>query len=279
MPFKWNATRVTPIPTPGAMSNLNNPPQRNNMGNGMGGGQRGFGPGADQRRSQDFGRDNNRSASRGFGGGSVSGGNDRRNDRREEKRDNRSYDRGQSRERSTRKRSRSRSKTRSPPRRRARHAPRYNVSVPKVSLRFNGCNVMDLKKRYSNLYIPSDFFNADNVWNEAFPLEAPFKITMPSTYCVMNKEHVVPVTANKFKFDPDDADYSYVAKVNNILNMIRYLKFYNNATHKTLDYKRLNRFPSVQCTLHYSVFLMHRNQQVWSPQILNCAFITSFYFR
>ena len=225
MPFKWNATRVTPIPTPGAMSNLNNPPQRNNMGNGMGGGQRGFGPGADQRgfgngatqrRSQDFGRDNNRSASRGFGGGvggGVSGGNDRRSDRREEKRDNRSYDRGQSRERSTRKRSRSRSKTRSPPRRRVRHAPRYNVSVPKVCLRFNECNVMDLKKRYNNLYIPSDFFNADNVWSEAFPLEAPFKITMPSTFCVMNKDHVVPVTANKFKIDPDDADYSYVAKV------------------------------------------------------------------
>lgn len=61
--------------------------------------------------------------------------------------------------------------------------------------------------------ISLDFFHADHVWNEAFPLEAPFKITMPSSFTVMSKEHVVPIEANRFKIDPADADYSYVAKV------------------------------------------------------------------
>ena len=102
------------------------------------------------------------------------------------------------------------------------HLFRYNVSVPKVSLKFNNSNVLELKKRYHSMYLPSDFFNAEHSWNQAFPLEAPFKITLPSSFCVMNKEHVVPVVANKFKFDPPDADYSYVAKVNGYLQFLLY---------------------------------------------------------
>lgn len=204
MPFKWNATRVTPIPTPGAMSNLNNPRAGGNMNNG--GAQRGFG---DQRRSGDLRSEmNNMRDNRPR---------DRMRQNDSNKSDRRSFEPAKAvsatRERSTRKRSRTRSKSKSPPRRVRKHAPRYNCSVPKVCLNFPGSNVMDLNKRYKNIYIPSDFFQADHVWNEAFPLEAPFKITMPSSFTVMSKEHVVPIEANRFKVDPADADYSYVAKV------------------------------------------------------------------
>ena len=45
----------------------------------------------------------------------------------------------------------SQSRSRSPPRRRARTTPRYNVSVPKVSLHFPESNVYDLKHRFSNM--------------------------------------------------------------------------------------------------------------------------------
>ena len=45
----------------------------------------------------------------------------------------------------------SQSRSRSPPRRRARTAPRYNVSVPKVSLHFPESNVVELKHRFSNM--------------------------------------------------------------------------------------------------------------------------------
>lgn len=56
------------------------------------------------------------------------------------------------RSRSPRTRTPSRSRSpRSPPRRRARTAPRYNVSVPKMSLHFPESNVFDLKHRYSHM--------------------------------------------------------------------------------------------------------------------------------
>jgi hypothetical protein len=146
MPFKWNATRVTPIPTPGAMSNLNNPRAGGNMNNG--GAQRGFG---DQRRSGDLRSEmNNMRDNRPR---------DRMRQNDSNKSDRRSFEPAKAvsatRERSTRKRSRTRSKSKSPPRRVRKHAPRYNCSVPKVCLNFPGSNVMDLNKRYKNIYIPS----------------------------------------------------------------------------------------------------------------------------
>lgn len=110
---------------------------------------------------------------------------------------------------------RSRSRSRSPPRRRARATPRYNVSVPKVSLRFPSSTVLDLKKRYNNLYIPSDFFNANHVWNEAYPIHEPFEVEYGSSFHVYNKELVEsPLSSDsKWQLEAPDADYSWVAKV------------------------------------------------------------------
>ena len=112
---------------------------------------------------------------------------------------------------------RSRSRSRSPPRRRARTTPRYNVSVPKVSLNFPSSNVIDLKKRYSNLYIPSDFFNAKHVWTEAYPIHDPFQLEYATSFHVFNKEVESPQSSGsspgRWVLDPPDADYSWVAKV------------------------------------------------------------------
>ena len=108
---------------------------------------------------------------------------------------------------------RTRSRSRSPPRRRARAAPRYNVSVPKVSLHFPGSNVMDLKKRYSNLYIPSDFFSANHSWNEAYPITEPFEIQYATSFHVFNKDLVESPTDARWTLEAPDADYTWVAKV------------------------------------------------------------------
>ena len=110
---------------------------------------------------------------------------------------------------------RSRSRSRSPPRRRARATPRYSVSVPKMSLKFPHSTVMDLKKRYSNLYIPSDFFNANHAWNDAYPIHEPFEIEYGASYHVFNKDLVEsPLTADsKWLLEAPDADYTWVAKV------------------------------------------------------------------
>lgn len=76
---------------------------------------------------------------------------------------------------------------------------------------------MELKKRYGNLYIPSDFFTAKHVWNNAYPIEEPFKVQYATSFHVFNKDSVDPpapnLGPNKWQFDPPDSDYTWVAKV------------------------------------------------------------------
>merc|ERR1719266_1991241 len=117
------------------------------------------------------------------------------------------------RSRSPPRRTRSRSRSRSPPRRRARTAPRYNVSVPKVSLNFPESGVFDLKKRYNNMYIPSDFFMADHSWMKSFPVHDGFKIQYASTFHVFSKDQVESPFLSDAVYDPTDADHTFSAKV------------------------------------------------------------------
>merc|ERR1719430_1048668 len=76
---------------------------------------------------------------------------------------------------------------------------------------------MELKKRYSNLYIPSDFFTAKHLWNNAYPIEEPFKVQYDSSFHVFNKDSVDPPASSlgpsNWQFDPTDSDYTWVAKV------------------------------------------------------------------
>ncbi|XP_050391615.1 cell division cycle and apoptosis regulator protein 1-like [Patella vulgata] len=109
----------------------------------------------------------------------------------------------------------SRSPVRSPPRKRApssRSTPRYVVQIPKLSLNLKNANVVMLKTRYSNMYIPSDFFYTDLRWNDAFPLERPFKLGNTCNFHIMDKD-VESISPNKTPLDPPDVDHAYVAKV------------------------------------------------------------------
>jgi len=91
------------------------------------------------------------------------------------------------------------------------------VSVPKISLHFPTSNVMELKKRYTNLYVPSDFFNAQHSWNAAYPIQDPFKVQYATTFHIFPKEGVEPPSPSlgpsRWQFDPTDSDYTWVAKV------------------------------------------------------------------
>ncbi|XP_033736293.1 cell division cycle and apoptosis regulator protein 1-like isoform X2 [Pecten maximus] len=120
-----------------------------------------------------------------------------------------------------RKRSRSRSPVakrndsthqRSPARRRPRIVPRYVVQVPKISFDMKFANVMSLKARYTNMYIPSDFFNANFAWTDAFPIVRPFQLGNHCSFHLFHKdvEGVEPTTA---VLDPPDSDHAYNAKV------------------------------------------------------------------
>jgi len=76
---------------------------------------------------------------------------------------------------------------------------------------------MELKKRYTNLYVPSDFFHAEHSWNEAYPIHEPFKVQYATTFHMFSKEGVEPPAPSlgpaRWQFDPADSDYTWVAKV------------------------------------------------------------------
>ncbi|XP_055874989.1 cell division cycle and apoptosis regulator protein 1-like [Biomphalaria glabrata] len=162
---------------------------------------------------------------RGMTVGSMSSGEtqkerDRRERERRERRDTRRK-RSRSpvkRSRSPPKRSRSpppraRSPRSPPPKRRVpRPPPRYVVQVPKILLDAQDTCVVSLKNKYTNLYIPSDFFHASFSWVENFPLTRPFTLGQACNFHVMHKDvpPIKPVTA---VLDPGDTDHLFSAKV------------------------------------------------------------------
>ncbi|BFZ17365.1 hypothetical protein BsWGS_20404 [Bradybaena similaris] len=102
---------------------------------------------------------------------------------------------------------------RSPPKRKAvLQPPRYVVQVPKILLDVQESCVMSLKSKYSNLYIPSDFFHTSFSWVENFPLAHPFTLGQACNFQIMHKD-VPPVKKEQVEYEPEDADYLFSAKV------------------------------------------------------------------
>uniref|UniRef100_A0A1B0CCS2 DBC1/CARP1 catalytically inactive NUDIX hydrolase domain-containing protein n=1 Tax=Lutzomyia longipalpis TaxID=7200 RepID=A0A1B0CCS2_LUTLO len=99
-----------------------------------------------------------------------------------------------------------------PKKRRSRAIPRYMVQVPTVSLTVKEADVLMLRKRYGNLYVPSDFFFTNIKWPDAFPPNVPFSIHKPCSFHIMRKD-VEPVVCGEVPPEPDDADYLFSAKV------------------------------------------------------------------
>lgn len=100
-----------------------------------------------------------------------------------------------------------------PKRRRAHNIPRYMVQIPKVSLSLANIDVMEVKKRYPNLYIPSDFTQSENAWMSAFPFNKPFSMQKPCSFHIMKDVSPIDETVAQCVLDPPDADYSWSAKV------------------------------------------------------------------
>ncbi|XP_042867874.1 cell division cycle and apoptosis regulator protein 1-like isoform X1 [Penaeus japonicus] len=223
MPFKWNANRVQVIPgptgTPSQNQSRTGPPAREI--NSRGGSYNAVPPpNFSSVRLMKQTAIPAESQGANFGPRGTIGPRPRspRRDRREERsrasrdgeRDRSEKDKEEKRE--NRKRSRSRGRSRSPPRRRLRVVPRYNVQVPKILLHMKEANVLELKKRYSNLYIPSDVFLARPLWSDTFPAHRSFQFPRPVSFHIMNKE-VEPVLENDAIYDAPDANHSFAAKV------------------------------------------------------------------
>jgi len=109
----------------------------------------------------------------------------------------------------------SRKRSRSPhtsPRRRSRNVPRYSVQIPRVSLDCRESNLVELRRRFSHMYVPSDFLSSIYWWVTSFPAQRPLPLEKPVAFHIFAKE-VPPPEENTTVYEPADADYSYSAKV------------------------------------------------------------------
>lgn len=105
----------------------------------------------------------------------------------------------------------------SPPplKKRRRMVPRYMVQIPKVALAMVRADVQELKQRYQNLYIPSDFFQTEILWPETFTPDKPFVLRQPCSFHLMYKDIVPPpeLANDESLLEPPDADHSFSARV------------------------------------------------------------------
>ncbi|XP_011161100.1 cell division cycle and apoptosis regulator protein 1 isoform X2 [Solenopsis invicta] len=225
MPFKWNATRIQVLPMGNNSNNANtqqtNPPnrqqqQQQQQPNRTSGTYNAVPPPAEN--------PNNRFTTSTTNSNTTSNRNkvsrvrersprERRNDDEEIERKRRREERIREREK---KEDRSPSRTRrskSPrPRRRTRVVPRYMVQIPKIALDLPEADVLEIRRRYQNMYIPSDFFSTNFRWVDAFPPHMPFTLNKPCSFHVMHKD-VDPCNENTAVLEPSDADYLFSAKV------------------------------------------------------------------
>lgn len=253
-PFEWNASRIQIVPTAPNISSSsaqnkqqnqhksnhqqlqqsarNNPSQLPSLLNmkpaGSGynavpppneyrGGQRGYSPSS--KRSPERRRDSKqRDARERDRISDVIDEIDRKKRREERERSRERRDRNDRdrRDISNEKRDRSPARRASPKRRRGRGNPRYMVEIPKISLNLSQADVLELRRRYENLYIPSDFFFTHIKWSESFPPNNPFSIQRPCAFHIMHKSIELPTTNsinNLGDLEPTDLDYTFSAKV------------------------------------------------------------------
>ncbi|XP_043785229.1 cell division cycle and apoptosis regulator protein 1-like [Apis laboriosa] len=226
MPFKWSATRIQVLPMGNNNNNTNT--QQNNQNTRQ---QQQQSQPQQNRTSGTYNavpppaeNANNRFTTSATSANTASNRNkvgrvrersprERKNEEEEIERKRRREERIREREK---KEERSPSRTRrskSPrPRRRTRVVPRYMVQIPKIALDLPEADVLEIRRRYQNMYIPSDFFSTNFRWVDAFPPHMPFALNKPCSFHVMHKD-VDPCSENIAVLEPSDADYLFSAKV------------------------------------------------------------------
>ncbi|XP_055603785.1 cell division cycle and apoptosis regulator protein 1-like [Uranotaenia lowii] len=204
MPFKWNATRVQVLQS-ASSSSTSSSRHVSSYSSGQNSGSRNrYSPSRKSPERHGHRSSNHDSRSR-----------DDDEDRRRRRDDSDRYrekQRDRTPDRDRRDRERSPLRKLSPKRRKVRPIPRYMVQMPKQILTQKNVDILEIRRRYHTMYIPSDFFTADIRWVDAFPPNEPFTIRKPCAFHVMHKE-VEPLHSNDLDLEPADADYLYSAKV------------------------------------------------------------------
>lgn len=89
-------------------------------------------------------------------------------------------------------------------------------------------DVLELRRRYTNLYVPSDFFYTRIRWSDSFPAHTPFSIQKPSAFHVFHRK-VEALQENEAEFEPADVDHKFSAKVSAFHLLLGYLKGYQRS--------------------------------------------------
>lgn len=132
----------------------------------------------------------------------------------------------------------------SPKRRRPHNIPRYMVQIPKICLSLSTLDVFEVKRRYPNLYIPSDFTFHENKWMNVFPMHKPFSIQKPCSFHIMKDVNPVDETIAECVLDPSDADYTWSAKVMLLSSKYSFYRIFE--TIKDVIVCTLSVFPNIQ---------------------------------
>ncbi len=127
-----------------------------------------------------------------------------------------------------------------------------------------GQGVMQLRRRYTNLYIPGDFFDVRPAWIASIPLDQPIRMHSPVAFHILDKIIDRPSRVDNAILDAPDADSRWQAKVVLLaapgLDAIR-LKAYglgsDGSLDETVDPHSLTRVISFlvgQCECHKQGF-------------------------
>ncbi|XP_063994162.1 cell division cycle and apoptosis regulator protein 1-like [Diachasmimorpha longicaudata] len=280
MPFKWNATRIQVLPMTGnshsssssVIPPANQNPQQNRQP------QSGrpsttynaVPPPNDNPHSNKFSSNNSTSTSNRNKPARVrERSRDRRNDgediERKRRREERIREREKKEERSPSKTRRSKSPR---SRRRTRVVPRYMVQIPKIALDLPEADVLEIKRRYQNMYIPSDFFSTNFRWVDAFPPHTPFTLNKPCSFHVMHKDVDGGVEMSAV-LEPLDADYLFSAKVM-LMSMPSMEEIYKRCCGVTEDRDPDRDYVHPTRLINFLVGLRGKNETMaiggpWSP--------------
>ncbi|XP_020712429.2 cell division cycle and apoptosis regulator protein 1-like isoform X2 [Athalia rosae] len=277
MPFKWNATRIQVLPM-GSSTNNVNPPQVQNQAsrpqsNRTSGNYNAVPPPNESSGNRFAGNAGSNNSNNRNKSGRVRerSPRDRRNDDEDVERKRRREDRIREREK---KEERSPSRTRrskSPrPRRRTRVVPRYMVQIPKIALDLPEADVLEIRRRYQNMYIPSDFFSTNFRWVDAFPPHMPFTLNKPCSFHVMHKD-IEPYAENTTVLEPPDADYLFSAKVM-LMSMPAMEEIYKRCCGVTEDRDPDRDYVHPTRLINFLVGLRGKNETMaiggpWSPSL------------
>ncbi|XP_069473801.1 cell cycle and apoptosis regulator protein 2 isoform X2 [Ambystoma mexicanum] len=93
--------------------------------------------------------------------------------------------------------------------------PFYRVPIARHCVTSPSCDVIELQRRYRNIVIPTDFFDARLCWLNTYPLSQPLSMKYPCRFQLTEGDEASPEIEelNSGEQPPSDSDTVFIAKV------------------------------------------------------------------